>query len=379
MGTSVDDPAPDEFDRRLWHIASGSAKDAAFNEPSAAERARRPVQPARAGGMSWRNARKAARLRKPVPEPSNVTPRRRKKARTAVRARPTGRRTRSLLTVVAVLAVLTGTGYALSKMGLAPSSLDRGAIGTNQSVRSPAFTISDPFAGSPAERFAAGPAGIVSPAPRAVGEFSAAQVDAAYATTKTLLIAADLDPQTLSGGRPDSFAQLLAPQERSEFLNGLAKVGVDERGYTVSTRTWIASFAPGTTALVGRVIKVHGTMAATTAVDGGRRVLRVAFDYLFVYPVQRPWQPSTRMRIVVRHRGAVDFAKWNDHGGSLQPWLQDTESAYAGVLCDIHDGFIHPAFPGGAADRVQTSGAPEDPYDQSQLVSPAVCTAATRT
>jgi len=381
MATSADAPVPDEFDRRLWQIASATAADAAFREPSAAERAHRPVQPAGARRMSWRNARKAARLRKPVPEPSKSrSTGRRKGTRSTVHARSARRRTRSLLTVVAVLAVLTGAGYALSKLGISPSSPDHGAIGNRQSVLSPAFTISDPFAGSPAEHFAAGPAGIVPPVPRAVGEYSAAQVAAAYATTRQLLIAADLDPQTMSGGRPGAFAQLLAPQQRSYFLDGLDKVGVDSRGYTLSTRSWTASFAPGTTALVGRVIKVRGTMAATAAVDSGRRVLRIEFDYFFVYPVQRPGQPSTRMRLVVRNRGEFDFAAWNDHGGSLQPWLMpDTRSYFAGARCDIRDGFIHPEFPANQPDRVQPSGAPVDAYSQSELPSGNACFATTGT
>ena len=369
---------PDEFDRQLWQIASGRADDAAFKEPSAAERARRPVQGGSADRMSWRNARKAARLRKPVPEPSKSGAGRRTRARSTVRDRPARRRTRSLLIVVAVIAVLAGTGYALSALGLGTSSPERGAVGGNHSDLGPAFTVADPFAGTPAEGFSAGPAGIVWPAPHPVGGFSRAQVAAAYATTKRLLIAANLDPQALSGGRPDALARLLTPQERSSFLNGLDKVGVDKHGHTQSTRTWTASFASGTTELVGRVIKVRGSMAATTAVDSGRAVLRIAFDYLFVYPVQRPQQPSTRMRIVLRQEGQVDFAAWKAHGGSLQPWFQDTDSEYAGARCDIRDGFIYPEFPGGPFDRVHASGAPVDPYDQSQHLSGG-CTRTTGT
>src|SRR5215469_9655352 len=75
METSPDDPSPepDDFDRRLWQIASGSTGEAAFKEPSAAERARRAVHTNAAGRMSWRKARTAARLRKPVPQPSRPT------------------------------------------------------------------------------------------------------------------------------------------------------------------------------------------------------------------------------------------------------------------------------------------------------------------
>jgi len=51
---------------------------------------------------------------------------------------------------------------------------------------------------------------------------------------------------------------------------------------------WVTSFAPGTTAFVGTIVKVYGVMRALPAVDGGRHVLRINFNYLFVYPVERP-------------------------------------------------------------------------------------------
>jgi hypothetical protein len=132
--------------------------------------------------------------------------------------------------------------------------------------------------------------------------------------------------------------------------------------------------------LVGSVIKVHGSMEATTAVDSGRNVLRIKFDYLFVYPVQRPGLPSTRMRVVVRQQGDADFTQWNDPGGPLQAWfLPGADSGPAGARCDVHDGFIHPEFPGSPTDRVRPSGAPIDPYSQIYRPSPAVCEAITRT
>jgi hypothetical protein len=173
---------------------------------------------------------------------------------------------------------------------------------------------------------------------------------------------------------------LLAPQLRSYFISGLSKLGVDKHGYGRSTRSWVASFAPGTTEFVGGIIKVNGAMAATTAVDSGHHVLRIELNYLFVYPVQRPRQPSTRMRIVMRQQGDVDFAQWNDPGGPLQAWwLPGSSSGPAGARCDVHDGFIHPEFPGGSPDRVHPSGIPVDPYSQSYSPSSTNCVAVTRT
>lgn len=370
-------PEPDEFDRSLQRLTSGATDRAAFKEPSAAERARKPVT--RTGRTSWRNARKAARLRTPVVEPGKARPgsgRLRTKGRMSAWQ---GRRARSLLVAVTVLVVLAAAGYALNAFGLRVPPPKQGAVGSRLSTGSQPYTAADPFHGTPAEQYAAGQAGIVLPTALAVGTYSAAQVRAAYTTTKKLLVAANLNPQTLSGGRPRALAALLAPQLRAYFLGNLNRRGVDKNGYDLSTRTWVASFAPGTTALVGSVIKVHGFMGATTAVDSERKVLRITFDYLFVYPVERPGQPSTRMRVVQRQQGDVDFAQWSGNG-PLQPWyLPGPDSGPAGARCDVNDGFIHPEFPGGLPDKVPPSGPPVDPYSQSQSPSRAACAATTGT
>src|SRR5215469_4274589 len=374
-------PDPDEMDRHLREITSGQAGEATFREPSAAERTRRPVRAVSTGRMSWRKARKAAKLRKPVQEPGRTRAKvRQARPHTATRGKRR-RRARVLLTLSVVLAMLAGVGYGLSRFGLLPPSRNQGPVSNGLAPGlGPAFTAADPFAGTPAEHFPSGASGIVPPAARPVGNISAAQVSAAYATTKKLLVAANLNPQTLSGGVPDSFARLLAPQLRSYFISGLGKLGIDNHGYGRSTRGWVASFAPGTTELVGGIIKVSGAMAPTTAVDSGHHVLRIEFNYLFVYPVQRPRQPSTRMRIVMRQQGNVDFAQWNDPGGPLQAWwLPGSSSGPAGARCDVHDGFIHPEFSGGPPDHVLPSGIPIDPYSQSYSPSRADCVAVTRT
>ena len=64
-------PEPDDFDRQLRELTSGTAKAARFTELSAAERARQaarrsPAQRPRPSG--WRTARKAKKPRKPAGE-----------------------------------------------------------------------------------------------------------------------------------------------------------------------------------------------------------------------------------------------------------------------------------------------------------------------
>jgi hypothetical protein len=356
-------PDPDKFDRLLDELTSGTAAPAQFREMSAAERDRQA-------------ARARRRLR-------------------ASRRRGRFRAVAKVCGIIAVVAVLGSGVYALVHVhhsSGAPGAADSpgttaaspepgGTSGLNGSlgISVPAFTAADPFVGTPAEDYRNGAAGIAVPAAHRVAAFSAAQVAASYLTTRRLLIAANLDQRTLHAGTPTAFARLLAPQLRSYFQRRLGRRGVDKHGYTRSSRGWVVSFAPGTE-LVGPVIKVSGTMRAVPAVDSGRRVLRIHFNFLFVYPVQRPHQPVTRMRIVVRTEGNADFAQWDDPGGPLQVWwLPGRASGAAGSRCDVHDGFVHPQFPLSAPDRVHPSGTPVDPYDLNGPASRTTCQAVTRT
>jgi hypothetical protein len=192
----------------------------------------------------------------------------------------------------------------------------------------------------------------------------ARRVRAAYAATRQLLIAAGLNQATLRGGRPVVFAGLLTAQERKTFLAGLNHSGLDRRGFSRSTRGWVASFAPGQAALAGPVIKVRGHLRGRSAVVSGRGVLQVHADYLFVYPVTQPGLPATLTRIVFRFAVNVDFARWDDPGGRLEPFWEFAGGGAAGARCGISDGFIHPDFRPGAPQAVEPSGAPVNPYDQ---------------
>lgn len=408
-------PDPDEFDRQLRNITSGKAEPAKFTELSAAERARqaerarlaeRAARPSARSRLSWRGVRKAKKLRKPVPEPGRAANGLARAGHTTRwqrvptgSARPgqqsPGQRKRFLdhsgVRTTGVLAAFVLLLYGLHLLGFGPPwpSL-RGSGGpahqraTKQARQGrsakPAFTAADPFAGSPAEQFANGATGIVLPAAHAVGGYSATQVSFAYNTAKRLLVAANLDRQTLAGGYPAAFARLLAPAQRGYFRQSLGRTGVGKNGLVKSTRGWVASFAPASTAFVGTVVKVRGYMIATPAMDSGRRVLRVHVDYLFVYPVQRPGLPVTRMRIVVQTIANADFAPWSDPAGPLQAWWFPISGGGAsGVSCDVRDGFIHPAFPGSPPGKVRPTGKAVNPYRLNPPPSRAACRPTTGT
>jgi hypothetical protein len=419
-------PNSDDINDRLAEIAAELAAEAKFKEPAAADRAHTAVQPVGDAGprrrrgplRRRRDERLAAELRKPVQDPggqqASAPPRasaggrpagwrpkagRRVSGSAAQRAgawptpdrgyaTPTrrGRPGRSALTVVLVLVVLFGVSAGVRKL------LQRGASGTPGATKSvgrtsgastlgvssptpssplqtPAFTATDPFAGSPAAAYADGAAGIVPPPAHVLGPYSAAQVASAYLTVKNLLVAANLNVPTLQGATPAAFASLLISQQRSWFDEHLTKPVRPKQGQPWLTRTWVTSFAPGTQ-LVGSIIKVHGApMTAKVVSVNHHQALQIFANYLFVYAVQQQGQADSRLRVVAHEFATVQFAQWYDPGGSLQPWIVGFGDSYANVQCGTTDGFVHPAFPLLGPGKVRPSGSPVNPYNLAQRQS----------
>lgn len=354
-------------------------ESAGGNQPDPVEDERKP------GRLTGVNGQ--ARTHEPSPLERLVA------ARQAEKQAQRKRDSRVLALLALVLVVLFGGG-AFALVRADPSWLHRGLVRPTASARTPGPTPTaslatplsplnvnappvDPFAGTPADGWADGAAGITIPAARAHGPYTKAEVRSAYETTRKLLIAANLDWPTLHGGAPTALADLLTQQQRTQFLSGLHTTALNKDGTEQNTRTWVSSFAPGSTKFVTTVIRVHGTMSASTATDSGVAVLRITVDYLFVYAVEPPHDPADWMRIVQQAYGSVDFAQWDDPGGPLEPWYS-VGSETAGDRCGSRDGYIHPDFPQGPPDSVQPSGTPRDPYS---LATPAAsgCQPATRT
>jgi len=236
----------------------------------------------------------------------------------------------------------------------------------------PAGPSADPFAATPADHWANGAAGIVLPAAKPIGGFTTAQVESAYQTTRKLLIAADLDKTTLLGGAPTAFADLLTNASRTWFLDGLNKEGVNKAGAPLSTRQYVVSFAPGSTQLIGNVIKVHGTMHAQAATNGGSPELDIYVDYLFTYAAEPPHHPEDWMRLVSEAAWDVSFGDWQGAPTSFEPWFStDGDDGVAGNSCGNKDGYVHPAWPSTRETEPSASGsgAPLNPYAPGQSAS----------
>lgn len=326
------EPAP--FDEEF-------VKGASITEPSARERARRP---------GWLKRRRFARAER----------RRARRDRRAHRYRAARSRMKTAGTVlVVVVAVgLAGT-FAWKFRGGSHFSPETAPVrhGAVPSVGA-SLNAADPFAGSPAAAYADGAAGITHPPAAATGPFSSRDVVAAYATTTRLLTAAALDRPTLLGGSPDAFARAAGPDERTYFVKNLNNPDVEKR-----TRWWLVTFAPHTAGLVGTTIKVNGQMSAHPATEQGVRGVGVRFDYLFVYPIERPGAPRTLERLVARVSGELFYYL---SSGALHRHTDDWSVSPTPARCDVRDGFIHPAFDDSAPEKVAPSGTPMDPYDRSR-------------
>ncbi len=356
-------PGENEIDRRLRELTEEISGKARIREPSAAERA------------------KTAKTAKTRP----------------VKRRRSGRAVGWSVTAVVLAGAALFAWHQESQSGLgspndtqvvtngpvprtsAPPTSASAASSPSPSTGLLAGPPADPFAGTPADHWADGAAGITLPSAVSHGPFTASEVAAAYATTRKLLTAQNLDRTTLLGGSPTAFADVLTAQQRTQFIAGLDKIGLSKQGYALSTRGWVASFAPGTTTLIGTVIKVQGTMSARSATDKGSTVLDISVNYRFVYAVEPPHAPADWMRIVGQVSGYVEFNDWQDPGGSIQPWDVSAFPAEAGARCGMTDGYAHPDYPGGPPLKVQPSGAPVNPYSMNNPPVTGVCESTTGT
>ena len=269
------------------------------------------------------------------------------------------RRSRARLAGVALIIALAATGCSAASEATSPitpaeasSFAQLGGVGGLNAWQPPLFGLPhDPFAGTPADAWGAGTAGIAPPRAKPMGHFTAGQVETAYQTTGNLLAAAYLDRQTLLGGQPTAFADRLSRQQRTWFLGNLNKKGANKDGVPLSTRAQVMAFPPGDAQLFGG-IKVKGKMSATLASYRGQPTLVVHADYIFVYAVEPPGYPARWTRVIPEAKWTVMFGNWV---GS--PWVSVTGTAVAGAKCGTGDGYVHPSYPPPAKAAPSLSAA----------------------
>lgn len=202
-----------------------------------------------------------------------------------------------------------------------------------------------------------------------MGGLSKEQVADAVAKTGRLLAAANLEPATLRGERPQAALDLLDPLQddgRGLMEKALVRPSKD------ADPLWLFSrFDPAHARVHGDVVKTRGRMWFDSTRSG--EVL-VHSDYTFVYPlVQARTGADEVARTIVRRELTVALAdpeRIAATPGKLQivSW---SESAGNDDCSRDGEGYLHPMF---AADRQTrpSSGATgplTDPYDRSKDVA----------
>ncbi|MEC7056171.1 hypothetical protein ACFYN9_18325 [Streptomyces collinus] len=223
-------------------------------------------------------------------------------------------------------------------------------------------TLDRPFAGSPAERWADGEAGIVLPEAKAVGAVSEGRVEEALKLTKKLLVGANLDPRTVRGARPTAALSVLDPKQ-PELLDDL-DTGLRSPSDEHDPVTLFSRFDPDEVRPAGDVIKTRGRMTFKKGTQGG---VAVRADYTFVYPVVRADGPTEVARTIVRRVLDVELAdpgRYEVTPGRLL--LMNYDQEIGNSSCFVDDGYLHPEFPSSKSAGPDPSGPATDPYDRSR-------------
>ncbi|MFE7898906.1 hypothetical protein ACFU3E_15575 [Streptomyces sp. NPDC057424] len=223
-------------------------------------------------------------------------------------------------------------------------------------------TLDEPFAGSPALRWADGDAGIVLPAAKAVGPVSKDRVEQALKLTKKLLVGANLEPKALRGARPGAAFSVLDPKQ-PDVVDRLdtALRSPSRKNDPVAL---FSRFDPDEIRLVGDVIKTRGHMTFEKGSHGG---VAVHADYTFVYPVSRADGSTEVTRTIVRRvltMELADPARYQVTPGRLLVVEYDQEIGNSS--CFVYDGYLHPEFSSSASAGPTPSGPAVDPYDRSR-------------
>ncbi|QUW93109.1 hypothetical protein [Streptomyces sp. V17-9] len=216
-----------------------------------------------------------------------------------------------------------------------------------------------PFRGSPALRWAEGADAIELPEAEAVAGMSRADAELALRRTKEFLVAANLDPDVIAGGRPDEALDLLDPEAQKDLLPDQRR-GLREPSREHDPVGLFSRFDPDEVRLAGDVVKVRGRMSLAGGKPGE---IKVHADYTFVYPLVRAEGGDHVERTIVRREITtllLDPDRWYATEGKLA--IHEYKVNTFNTACAVYDGYLHPVFP---EDRERATGPSVDPYDRS--------------
>ncbi|MDR3034777.1 MAG: hypothetical protein LBV78_17025 [Kitasatospora sp.] len=294
--------------------------------------------------------------------------------------------------VLVVRPVLTRTPESAAPPAAPPATGPESATPSGGAPGRP--TPEHPWAGSPAESWPVGAAGITMPdSTPATGVFDEQQVAANLAAVKAYLVAADLDPQVMAGGNGQQVLDLMQPQDADLLSQALAH---PDTGHDPAN--WLSRFDPAWAVPVTGEVKVQGSVGFESDGDHG---MLVHADVTFVYAL-RPGPEAAKpvpdpngggyvrvdaSRLVDREivRRVQDFRFYDPKRYRVtpgRPAVAASRSEFGNNRCELGSGYLQPQFlslRAGAGDQVPT-GPAADPYDRTKpLPDTLECHSTTRT
>ncbi|MCQ4202536.1 hypothetical protein M4J06_006966 [Streptomyces coelicoflavus] len=347
---SDDEPAPSVSDEELESFLREAAEGGGAPAP------KEPSARARMVAARLREQEEPTPWRGPRPAPK---PRRRWGAVVGVVA----------LAAVAVLALRPSlvtdrfpggeAGAAAAAPAPLPAETARPSGAPGDTGGSEQATRDAPFRGSPALRWAEGADAIELPEAKAVAGMGRADAELALRRTKEFLVAANLDPDVIAGGRPDEALDLLDPEAQKDLLPDQRR-GLHEPSREHDPVGLFSRFDPDEVRLAGDVVKVRGRMSLAGGKPGE---IKVHADYTFVYPLVRADGGDHVERTIVRREITtllLDPDRWYAMPGKLA--IHEYKVNTFNTACAVYDGYLHPVFP---EDRERATGPSVDPYDRS--------------
>jgi hypothetical protein len=215
----------------------------------------------------------------------------------------------------------------------------------------------DPYAGTPAQSYAAGTAGITMPDATALGPFSAVDVTDALILVRAALVAGRLDPRMVVQRDPADFLALLAEAERTR---------VREQFAAGTFAAYATQVAPGYR-LAAAEPRVAGRMTYRLATGIMASAVEVVTNFVWVYAFAAPGLPIVVVHDEVTWR-VFDVEKvFPDQRGL---WLIDSNAYMSNVDCSLAvKAFLAPA----QAPVVHPSGErdPDTLYDPARSLDVA--------
>jgi hypothetical protein len=272
---------------------------------------------------------------------------------TAESSRATGRRRLVVILACVFALVLIAAGLVGSRILGIWGDSDPDAQPTASPTEPPS-----PFAGTPAENFAEGAAGIELPPAEAAGDYTADQVAEALEQVREALIAARLDESMLVEHDPDNFLATLAPDHRRAQQLTFGSADFAEFATQVADDAQLAPVTP----------RVEGSLSyeAATA-EGDLGVIEVTTRFVWVYAFERRDVQVGGDLVVVRDELTWVFQEgypWTEDSEGL--WLAEEASRVWGADCEVaDDGEVLPDNDPVAtlAERAEVIFDPEQPLD----------------